>query len=454
MSSSSNQPPQSSPPTPKGSRNGGRSTPVGDEARQNQPQQDTGAQQQASHFPNTNKSTSRQYGNPQHKKNWQQKKPVQSSSDSTASNSQNISNSQNNQDLDRKRRNNRDNRNGGSSSNQVEEQNNVNGTPRPTAMNGDGNKKYEPREQRKTEDYYKRNRQRRDRDVGFKNQNKQQQYSGVEANTQPSQQPHQRHTYPPHLQSQIDETIRINSLISNRQQITELTPQEIQLIEQVREVVPNYSAEDIYHTLQQNNYNHERTVSALLGDEGSSRNLQWSEVVKKRLKNVNDTFNNMQTMHFNRPRERARPPRGAERQQREQAGGGSTAASPPTAEHASGQADGNGAGSQANEAQGEVLLMGLSKAIEQQLAEIQQKTAMLMSMKAELDAIHVHGHDQLASLQAEQTQLTAQRDQLHLELQRVNDRLHHIGLAIQDAEKEKFSKLNDLRQKSISLLSV
>jgi hypothetical protein len=99
---------------------------------------------------------------------------------------------------------------------------------------------------------------------------------------------------------------------------------------------------------------------------------------------------------------------------------------------------------------GEDLIMGLSKAIEIQLAEIAEKTRMLLQMKTELETIHVAGKDQLSTLQDEKVQLLSERERLTEQLKTVEERLIVVDVAIDKAEKEKLFKLKDLQRKSAS----
>jgi len=285
-------------------------------------------------------------------------------------------------------------------------------------------------------------RRNRPRNREFNNQN-QVQNAQQQAQEQPvqEQQPAQSTNYPAHLESRIDESKRIHELIGNAQH--QITPQEMQLVDQVREVVPHCSREDIYTTLQQFNFDKQKTISALLGEDGiaqQQRNLAWSEVVKKRLKNITDSVNNMQQENRRSRQERAPRGRMSAQQPRPHA---DAAQSPDTQPEQEMNPMDLISG-------GEDLILGLSKAIEAQLAEIANKTRMLLNMKSELESIHVSGKDQLSTLQSEKSQLMAQREQLLMELRSVEDRLQHTEIAIEKAEKEKLLKLKDLQRKSIT----
>jgi hypothetical protein len=416
-------------------------------------QADTGAQNGYGHH-NANKPNGRQYGNPAYKKNWQQKSrpPVQ--------NEVQNNNSQNYQESDRRRKNNNRENRPMVQGPQHNEQNNANGTN----DNGFNGSRTEQREQRRNDEYYRRNRPRRDREFNYNNQNQNQVQSAV--NPQPSQeqvqeqQPvqtaptqngttapnapaHQHPSYPPHLETRIDESRRISELIGAQQ--PQVTPQEMQLVEQVKEVVPHCSHEDIYHTLQQFHFDKQKTISALLGEDGiaqqQQRNLAWSEVVKKRLKNITESVHNMQNMPNMQYDRRPRQDRGGRaRAQQQRANNTDPGQSPDTQQEMSFDLI----------AGGEDMILGLSKAIEAQLAEIANKTRMLLNMKAELETIHMTGKDQLSTLQNDKAQLVAEREQLLLELRNVEERLHHTEVAIEKAEKDKLLKLKDLQRKSIT----
>jgi len=94
--------------------------------------------------------------------------------------------------------------------------------------------------------------------------------------------------------------------------------------------------------------------------------------------------------------------------------------------------------------------MGLSKAIEQQLAEIADKTRQLIQMQKELETIHATGKDQLTALQDEKTQLLSEREHLQAQLKSVEERLVVVDLGIDKAEREKYLRLQEWQHKSVN----
>lgn len=71
-------------------------------------------------------------------------------------------------------------------------------------------------------------------------------------------------------------------------------------------------------------------------------------------------------------------------------------------------------------------------------------------MQTELKTIHLTGKDQLNNLIDEKEQLTNQKKELEMELQRVTERLAAVDIEIRKAEDEKNLKLHDLKKKSSS----
>jgi predicted nuclease with TOPRIM domain len=99
-------------------------------------------------------------------------------------------------------------------------------------------------------------------------------------------------------------------------------------------------------------------------------------------------------------------------------------------------------------AEGEALIMDLSKAIELQLEDIAKKSKLLLEMQNELEAIHAAGKEQLDSLQSEKSLLLTQRDSLQEQLTAVSERLVVVDRSIEEAEKEKLYKLQSWQMKS------
>lgn len=95
--------------------------------------------------------------------------------------------------------------------------------------------------------------------------------------------------------------------------------------------------------------------------------------------------------------------------------------------------------------------MGFSKAIEVQLAEIAERSRLLLQMQTELANIHAAGKDQLTNLQAEKTQLLEQKAQLQQQLHDIDERLVEIDVTVDKAEKEKYYKIQDWQRRSSSL---
>jgi len=75
---------------------------------------------------------------------------------------------------------------------------------------------------------------------------------------------------------------------------------------------------------------------------------------------------------------------------------------------------------------------------------------MLLQIQNELQAIHLTGKDQLTNLQEEKQQLTTQKNELSVELARIEERIKVVGVEIDKAEREKMLKLQDLKRKSAS----
>jgi multidrug efflux pump subunit AcrA (membrane-fusion protein) len=99
-------------------------------------------------------------------------------------------------------------------------------------------------------------------------------------------------------------------------------------------------------------------------------------------------------------------------------------------------------------ADGEALIMGLSKAIEVQLSQIAEQSRRLMEMQTELESIHAAGKDQLTQLHEEKCNLLAEQERLQTQLTAVGERLIVVDKSIDKAEKEKLYKLQDWQRKS------
>lgn len=90
------------------------------------------------------------------------------------------------------------------------------------------------------------------------------------------------------------------------------------------------------------------------------------------------------------------------------------------------------------------MLSGLSRTIEDQLAEVQRRSQRLTSIKTELDAINNADKDHRTLLEAEKVQLEADRQNYAEKLRAVEERLHSVEQALKNAEEEKAQKVAKL----------
>jgi len=422
--------------------------------------------------------------NPSHKKNWDPRRSDSNGNIDVGG----VNGTQRRERNDRGDRSDRSNRTDNSNSN-----NNISNT---TTQNGESSRPekryYDPREARGRNDEYYRprraNGERQDRNNNGERPDRQEtdrrreerrrdrdnntNYQPVQNNTNngntttttstsnnvaPTQQ--QPTFHPPQVDhAKLEQSKRINSLISVPQ--ADVTPEQRAKVNEIQEIVgPTVNEADIYKTLQEVKWNHEKAVISLLGDDSSRR---WSDVVRKKKEPKPEPSPRDAPREQREPRpdrsDRQKPrrdrPNGHQGPHGDAPPGLSQPAYqqiPPEQPQLQGQQfppQSPPATQVPEQPHGEELIMGLSKAIEEQLKEIAEKTRLLLQMQNELNSIHNTGKDRLTSLQDEKRTLVGERERLQEQLKSVEERLVFVDDAIAQAEKEKFLKLKDWQRKS------